>query len=396
MLIGVWLLNPIGGGWLGWPVSSPVQVTVAFEQTLGQQFSDLDLDIQPYITELNVYPPAGSNRGFDLSPAAATFGVVPMSTAGNWPGILSLPRHQEYHLASFGPPERLLIWAEKQVLGESQSGRSFENAINAFIFALRDTSLEQGQATIVVPPNLVRSVCNMISWIRIWQAPVIYVHGVDLGSGLPMSHPLPETVTWELRSQAATAMSQSERTALSVLDGLPMQRQKIQADKLSVWACLWQMILIYRKVKVIYAERYRPECNAGQAHLAAVTNAVEEMHRLLLVKHAAYFGSSSPIYHKIKDQPTRRMIEGDRRLLTAWDHVLQRRTEFCKSFIKLPTCARVQTFNLGYRSFPSIHFANKFSSTDQNISQSTAPLDMMTKSLIIDVEAKMQRARQRV
>ncbi|KAJ4394649.1 hypothetical protein N0V93_003868 [Gnomoniopsis smithogilvyi] len=355
----IWLLSPNGVGWPGQPCGSPVQATVAFDKTLEKESSNLDLALQLYLSELKPYPFPWTDRSHQVSPAAATCGVVPMSTAGNWPGILSQPRSQEYHLASFGPPGRLLMWAERQVLSESRSGGSFEDAINEFIFALRDTPLKEGHNTIKVPSKLVGGVCDLVSWIRIWQAPVIHVYGIDRKFSLPASQQLPETVTWELKSQAATAMVLSERVALSELDDL--HRRRNEKEKLAVWACLWQMILIYRKAKAIYVETYRPECHSGKICLAATEKAVEEIHRLLLVKYAAYFGSSSPIYQRSKQQSTWSMIEGDNRLRTAWNNIIHRRTVY-------------------YRG----------------IAQSTEPLDVNTKILIVDVEADAERkARQR-
>ncbi|KAJ4416498.1 hypothetical protein N0V82_006693 [Gnomoniopsis sp. IMI 355080] len=193
----------------------------------------------------------------------------------------------------------------------------------------------------------------------IWQAPVIYFQGVDLGSGLPTSRPLPDTVTWELKSQATTSVGLSERVALLTLDELSLQ--KIGAERLSLWACLWQMILIYRKVMATYAKMHPPACDSGHACLAGAATTFEEIHRLLLVKYATYFGSSSPIYHKRGHKSTLEIIAGDTRLRTAWEDVMRRRTAFYGE-----------------------------------VSQSTASFDVITKTLIIDVEdIAEQRARRR-
>lgn len=326
MPIGVWqwLLHPTAGGWAGQPCGNPGQGTLAFGRAPDGLCSSSRLPFQPYITQMSPYPPSPTFPPQDVSQTAATLGVVPMSTAGNWPGTPSHHRQQEYHLARYETSTPLLKWAEEQVLRKSQGDGSFEDAINAFIFALRDTPLKDGRATIMVPSDLVRSVCDMVSWIKISQASVVYVHGVELGSGLATSRPLPEAVTWEIKNQAITSVGPSERVALSALDELRLK--KIGAERLSVWACLWQMILIYRKLMAAYAKM-----PSGQACLAGAVITIEEIHRLLLVKYATYFGSSSPIYHKSGSKTTLELIAGDTRLRTAWEDILRRRMQFCKS-----------------------------------------------------------------
>lgn len=336
-LIDIWYLDPSGGGWFEnhWrPHGSPVQITVAFEPGLHGLSSGLELALQPYVAAINAYRPSQTAHSYEASLPAATFGVVPMSTAGNWDGAPPRPQQKKYHLASYDPPlsDRLLAWAQRQLCSESQSGATFEDAISTFVFALRDSpqALAQGRAVITVPTDLVRSVCDMISWVRLWHAPAIHVRGVDLGSRLQPSSQLPETVTWELKSQAVTALALCERTALGTMDHLP--HQATPGVKLSVWACLWQMILIYRKLLTTYTEPYRSVWDAGQPHPAApVVATIEQLHRLLLVKYAAYFGSSSPIYHKPKQQSTWELLAGDLRLQRAWGDVVHRRTDFCKS-----------------------------------------------------------------
>lgn len=302
---------------------------MAFEQVLDESSSSLVLELQPFVAGLHAYSWPSEDNVYEPSPPATTFGVVPMSTAGNWPGTSSLPQQPEYHLASYGSSGDLLMWAEKQILNESWRGESFEDAITAFIFALRDTPLQNGQATITVPANLVRSVCDMVSWMRIWQASNIHVHG--LGFGLPTVHPLPQTVTWELKSQAITAVKRSEHTALFTLD--EMLKETNRVEKLPMLACLWQLLLIYRKVHFMYTEVDRPPCNPGRAFLSSTALIVKQIYRLLLVKYAAYFASSSPVYPKKDQEPTVDLIAGDARLQTAWQDVIHRRQEFCELFI---------------------------------------------------------------
>lgn len=321
------MLDPTGGGWPGPPCGTLVKVTVAFEQVLDEHSPRLDLDLQPYVAGLHAYSWPSVDNVYEPSPPATTVGVVPMSTAGNWPGTSSLLQQPEYHLASYdGSSGDLLMWAEKQLLNESRRGETFEDAITAFIFALRDTPLQNGRATITVPANLVRSVCDMVSWVRIWQASNIHVHGIDLESGLPTVHPLPETIDWELKSQAITAVKPSEHTALFTLDKMLKETNKV--EKLPMWACLWQLLLIYRKLHFVYTEIDRPPCNPGRACLSSTAMTIEQIYRILLVKYAAYFDSSSPIYPKKDQEPTADLIAGDPWLQTAWQDVMHRRQQF--------------------------------------------------------------------
>lgn len=412
-MIDIWLLDPTGGGWSGQPSGNLVKVIVAFEEALDEGSSRLNLDLQPYVAGLQAYSYLPIDNNYEASPPAATFGMVPMSTAGNWPGASLRLQQQEYHLASYGPSDELLMWAENQVLSESQRGGSFEDAINAFIFALRDTPLQDGRATIMVPANLVRSVCDMVSWIRIWQAPVIYVHGAALGSGLPTVHPLPESVTWELKSQATTAMRRSEHTVLGTLD--EMLKETSRVEKLSMWVCLWQLILIYRKAQDTYTEAHLPICDPGRACLDSAATTVKQLYRLLLVKYASYFCSSSPIHHKSNQKPTMDLVAEDPRLRTAWEAVVQRCPEFCKSLmitrpfpqsLRETKCPDFVThiywlrfihwdiaWPLDRKPYPC-SLANAIRS-DQRISQSIEPLDVTTKVLILGGEARLERRRKK-
>lgn len=303
---------------------------MAFERVLDGHSSYLDLDLQPYVTGLHAYASSPVDNVYEASPPVTTFSVVPLSTAGGRPGTSSL-QQLGYRLGSYAAPNQLLMWAEKQLLNESRRGESFENAITAFIFALRDTPLQNGRATITVPANLVRSVCDMVSWMRIWQASDIHVHGFDLGSGLPTAQPLPETIAWELKSQAVTAIQPREHTALFTLD--EMLRETNRVEKLPMWACLWQLLLIYRKLWLLYTEIDRPPCDQGRASLSSTAMTVKQAYRFLLVKYAAYFDASSPIFPKRNQKPTIDLIVGDVRLQTAWENVMHRRQQFCESSI---------------------------------------------------------------
>lgn len=316
-----------------------MQVTVAFGTSRGGGSSCLELAIEPYVAAFNAYPPSLTSRDYGVSPPTAIPGLMPVFTAVNWPSTLSIPlrERREYRLSqgSYGLElaDQLRAWAEGQLWSEVQSSESFEDAIIAFLWQLRDTSISDGRATIMVPTNLVRKVCDMVSWIRIWQASVIQVHGVDLGFGFQASQPLPESVTWELKSQAVTAINLSEREALSELDKLPPKNNKEWKSSAGIWACLWQMILIYRRLITIYVKMHDSVCSPGQAHLATTVRTVEQIHRLLLIKHATYFGSSSIIYHEPGQKSTSELHAGDVPLQRAWENIMHRRPGFCKSTI---------------------------------------------------------------
>lgn len=319
------------------PYGDPVQVTVGFDRVLDQQSPTLGLLLQPHIAHLDArwYSPAFSE--YYTSPPASTFGTVPMSTAGNWPGVAPHTAQQEYHLSSFGPDlaEKLLDWGTAQLWKETQSNGGFETALNSFVLALGDTPLARARAKTaeLVPRSLVRSVGGMISWFRIWHASVIHIHrlGPDSrGIVLPQTpQPLPAIVLWELKSQAVAAICPCQATALSELDGLLLSG--IRGMEVSVWACLWQMIIICRKLIAEYAEMNHLACEAGRFHLAATVKTIEKLHRFLLVKFAAYFDSSSPICQKCEQPSTSELLAGDTRLQRAWDEIMRHRKRFCKS-----------------------------------------------------------------
>lgn len=59
---------------------------------------------------------------------------------------------------------------------------------------------------------------------------------------------------------------------------------------------------------------------------------VINLHRLLLIRYAAYFGSSSPIHPKPGQPTTQELLKGNDGLLRAWNRVLILRKEFRMKF----------------------------------------------------------------
>lgn len=57
---------------------------------------------------------------------------------------------------------------------------------------------------------------------------------------------------------------------------------------------------------------------------------VDDIYKMLVIKHNAYFGATSPIFPERGQPPTTELLEGDERLRTQWDNVLLRRKEFCE------------------------------------------------------------------
>lgn len=228
----------------------------------------LVLSLQSYVVNARPFTPA---TGYYASPAYAGFSGGPMHTLSTWPGTqlasnpvggACLAPGQE-HL-----PQDLLAWAERQLLRDLyyQQTPDFEAAILSFLLAYRDTNLDlQGASSssgkkkspaCMDPKNLVRKVCEMRCWYLIWQTSKLYMctnGGIPYANGYANSYSqLPPTVILELREKATEALIACEKEILLELDELSPDGARL--IELPLWACIWQMILIYRQLVSGYSK----------------------------------------------------------------------------------------------------------------------------------------------
>lgn len=171
-------------------------------------------------------------------------------------------------------PRDLLGWAERQLSGElrDKMAPDFESAIFSFLLVYRDSPLElQGCSSssssgkkkalaCVDPTNLVRKICEMRCWYLIWQTSKLYAYTQGDASGLDARKDkysrLPPTTLWELRKITAEALIACEKEILLELDELSDGARLIE---LPLWACMWQMILIYRQLVAGYSKLARSQ-----------------------------------------------------------------------------------------------------------------------------------------
>lgn len=74
--------------------------------------------------------------------------------------------------------------------------------------------------------------------------------------------------------------------------------------------------------------------NKGSGYIPVALNIISHLHRILLVKHGAYFRSSSPIFPKRGQPSTLELLEHPQ-LKRAWENVLERRGGFCKFLLSV-------------------------------------------------------------
>lgn len=351
--------------WLDkWQFAGDQRTTaVAFDQTLGAP-SDLALTLPTYVANTINYP--SQTQGF-CDPPIARFGVLPMTASGNWLGTFGSPWTPGSLVVNEPEPaaDELPVWAERQLSIELESykGTSFPAAVGALLLAYRDTCLpapgpapasgkKRKQASVVNTRALVGKVLEMQCRFRMWRDPTRYCRAQGRQAA-GMSN-----------GTAITALIDCEENILRDLDDL--DTKLTLEDELPVWACLWQMILTYRDLIGMYSGAGHGSSssanlgfNTGMGDVPTALATVEHIHRLLVIKHAAYVGSSSPIFHKRGQVETGQLLAGDERLQSEWENVLLQRKEF-------------------YRTFSD-----------------KAPSDAFLKTLIIDVEAVIERRRKR-
>lgn len=204
------------------------------------------------------------------SPAPTGLADAPESMLNKWPGTW-MPQNLERG-ACLAPGQEhlahsLLVWAERQLSKELDAKKSpgFEAAIISFLLAYRDSPVDLSKASstvgnkkvpaIIDPKRLVRKTCEMRCWYRIWQTSALYScshGGGSTSSSLNEPHTeLPVAALWELRKLATNALIACENQILLDLDELsPSMAPLIE---LSHWACIWEMILIYRQLVAGYS-----------------------------------------------------------------------------------------------------------------------------------------------
>lgn len=169
----------------------------------------------------------------------------------------------------------LLGWADRFLLQQVDQKKApyFEAAIISFLLACKDSSLDLGGSGAssrkkkalahVDSKNLVRKVCEMRSWYSIWQTSQLYVY---TDGGAPdennNSHSrLPPTALWELRKIVTEALIECEKEVLMELDELSPDEAQILS--LPLWACIWQMIFIYRQLFAGYSKLNHKQAGSG-------------------------------------------------------------------------------------------------------------------------------------
>lgn len=263
--------------------------------------------LQPYGVNTDWFPQAGRGHGQYYQPLFATSPATPITTAGGWPlshpGLMdaatsfstqppwtnggqqrspSLGVHWRLYPSTESLTQRLRCWAESQIQFELVRQTTFEAAIVSFVFALRDRPLplppestgrrRRGSSEPSISPRyLLRNVCEMTSWFRIWQARQLYFQRSSSGrNGTGGVSQLPVSVLSELKRIALAGLVSAERLVLEGLDSL--LNSTIKGIEVPVLACLWQMILIYRQAIVMYSESMRGGGGGKFAILQSTSN----------------------------------------------------------------------------------------------------------------------------
>lgn len=229
--------------------------------------------LQPYVVNAR---PSALAAGYYSSPAAAGISSGPVAAPSSWSGTQLAPNPAVWDCLAPGQerlPCDLLAWAERQLLRElyDKKAPDFGAAILSFLFAYRESSLDLHGASsssgkkklsaCVDPKNLVRKVCELRCWYLIWQTSKLYTcahGGVPCANGHTHSYSqLQPKVIWELRKIATEALVACEKEVLLELDELSPDGARL--IELPLWACIWQMVLIYRQLVSGYSNLARSQ-----------------------------------------------------------------------------------------------------------------------------------------
>lgn len=250
---------------------NPCPVVVKFNRAIDSP--GLALMLQPYVVNPR---PFTQTMGYFSSPAYAGLSSAPMSTWSSWPGMqpaastavrICLAPGQEYL------PEKLLPWAESELRRElcDKKAPGFEAAILSFLMVYKNSPLDLYGASsssgkkkspaCIDPLVLVRKICEMRCWYMIWQTSKLYAHahgGASNASGHANScFELPRMALWELKKMASNALIACEKEILLELDELSPNDARL--IELPLWACIWQMVLIYRQLVAGYSNIARSQ-----------------------------------------------------------------------------------------------------------------------------------------
>lgn len=264
------------------PHGTHEQVTVCFDLAPNSSNLVLSLQVYPESVPINLY--ASSQQVFHQPPIAA-FNAVSVFNNSDWRGF-DAPAHLpwcmsqgqgqyqiQHRLAANSQPPRneILQWIETQITGGLDQTHHFAAKLTAFIFLLVNKALpiplersttplrRSASSNIVFSARyLLRNVCEMTCWVRLWNTETMYYRDAN---GI---QPLPATTLRELKNLALPWLAEAERLVLESLDDLLARNGGIQDDEmLPVWACLWQLILLYRNLLQAYADKEELERFVG-------------------------------------------------------------------------------------------------------------------------------------
>lgn len=240
----------------------PYPVLVKFDH--AEDSPGLALTLQPYVVNARPVAFTTGDSSQPLYASGPSFQLMPNTVMG-----LCLAQGQD-HL-----PRDLLGWAEKQLSGEVRDKKApdFESAILSFLLVYRGSLSElQGSSSssssgkknapaCVDPKNLVRKICEMRCWYLIWQTSKLYAytHGsaLDPDERSGKRPRLPPMLLWELKKITADGLVACEKEILLELDELSPDGARL--IELPLWACMWQMILIYRQLVAGYSNLARSQ-----------------------------------------------------------------------------------------------------------------------------------------
>lgn len=130
--------------------------------------------------------------------------------------------------------KKLQRWAEAQF--ERERTTSFQDAVQTFLYAYAT----EGHG--LPKHSLVSKVHQMGCFFRIWRTPFFYCR--DPKNKLA---PLPLSAQARLRSIARSALHGIEHDVLKKLDDcLTQTGAPKDDDRMAIWACMWQLMLMYR------------------------------------------------------------------------------------------------------------------------------------------------------
>ncbi|KAF7562175.1 hypothetical protein G7046_g1962 [Stylonectria norvegica] len=274
-----------------------------------------------------------------------------------------------YALPKLLPAEDLIDWVEKIVAYQDTRSISFQQAVDAFIMGYSNS-------TKLLPMHgFVKKVhkLNCLSKIRLGLVLCVDEHGKTTAPSCALHTQFGQI------SKAASQMI--EKDVLGELEKLVFGASGIgPSNGMALWASLWCLILMYRKLVGSYVAFQQFPCHVPEDYSGFPECKLEagtHFYHYLVSIYSTLFRATSPLYADFRVAATRRLLQDDEDLLQSFMNL---RTE---SFYFRQYNSYIDTFG-PHRLMLRVERESRWM---------TAAEDQLLRRMILDREAELQPRR---